>query len=482
MNREVKAHLIDLFERWAKEPAVDFEPLPAHGSDRKYFRIKGKQKQAIGVFNPDLKENIAFLTFTKHFRELHLNVPQIYLQELDKNIYLEQDLGDTTLFSFLSEVRAKEGFSSKIIDVYKKVVRYLPRFQVEANKGLDYSVCYPRASFDRQSMHWDLNYFKYYFLKLAKIPFDEQRLENDFQTFMDFLLSTDRDYFLYRDFQSRNVMLVQGEPYFIDYQGGRKGALQYDLASLLFDAKADIPNEVRQLLLDEYLAALGNYLSVDRQKFLEFYYGYVYIRIMQALGAYGFRGFYERKPHFLRSVPYAIQNLEWLLHNVELPIDVPELMGVWEKLVRSSMLRTFGDAKLRLTVRIQSFSYKRGIPVDEKGHGGGFVFDCRMLPNPGREARYKNLTGYDQAVIAFLEKSPAVKTFLKHVQGLLDLMIPNYLERNFTDIMVAFGCTGGQHRSVYCANQLAQYISQKYAHKKVEVELRHRELEMKQEA
>ncbi|WP_456408233.1 RapZ C-terminal domain-containing protein [Caldithrix abyssi] len=475
MNQEIKGHLVKLFERWAGEKAASFEPLPAHGSDRKYYRIKGRHKQAIGVFNPDLKENIAFLTFTKHFRRLNLNVPEIYLQELDKNIYLEEDLGDTTLFSFLTEVRQKEGFSQKIIDVYKKVAAYLPRFQVEANEGLDYSVCYPRASFDRQSMHWDLNYFKYYFLKLAKIPFDEQSLENDFQTFMDFLLSTDRDYFLYRDFQSRNIMLVNGEPYFIDYQGGRKGALQYDLASLLFDAKADIPAEVRQQLLEEYLKALENYIPVNREKFLQYYYGYVYIRIMQALGAYGFRGFYERKEHFLKSVPYAIQNLEWLLHNADLPIDIPQLTAVWEQLVRSSYLRQFGDAHLRLTVRIQSFSYKRGIPVDEKGHGGGFVFDCRMLPNPGREARYKNLTGLDRPVIEFLQKAPEVKTFLQHVQGLLDLMVPNYLQRNFTDIMVAFGCTGGQHRSVFCASQLAEYLKKKYD---IDVQLRHRELEM----
>lgn len=277
-------------------------------------------------------------------------------------------------------------------------------------------------------------------------------------------------------------MLVNGEPYFIDYQGGRKGALQYDLASLLFDAKADIPSEVRQLLLEEYLAALEQYISVNREKFLQYYYGYVFIRIMQALGAYGFRGFYERKEHFLKSVPYAIQNLEWLLHNADLPIDIPELTGVWQKLVRSSVLRQFGDVHLRLTVRIQSFSYKRGIPVDEKGHGGGFVFDCRMLPNPGREARFKQLTGQDQPVIDYLAKKPEVKQFLQHVQGLLDLMVSNYLQRNFTDIMVAFGCTGGQHRSVYCANQLAAYLKKRYKNEKLEVEVRHRELEMMQES
>ncbi len=476
MTKEIEKNLKAMFERWADEPVHSIEPLPAHGSDRKYFRIKSKHKSAIGAYNPDMKENIAFLSLSKHFKSLNLNVPEIYSQELDKNIYLEQDLGDTTLFDFLSERREKEGFSQAIIDLSRKVVAYLPRFQIEANKGLDYSVCYPRGSFDRQSMHWDLNYFKYYFLKLAKIPFDEQSLENDFQAFIDFLLSTERDYFLYRDFQSRNIMIVDGEPYFIDYQGGRKGALQYDLASLLFDAKADIPTEIRQELLEHYLDVLEKYIAVNRKKFLEYYYGYVLIRIMQALGAYGFRGFYERKEHFLQSVPYAIQNLEWLLYNANLPIELPALTAVWEALVRSSFLRQLGNANLRLTVRIQSFSYKRGIPIDEKGHGGGFVFDCRMLPNPGRYAQYKNLTGNDSEVIRFFQNDPEVERFLYHVNDLLDMMVTNYQKRNFTDIMVAFGCTGGQHRSVYCANRLADYLKSKYD---LDIQVRHRELEMK---
>ena len=476
MKNEIEQNIKTMFERWADEQARSIEPLPAHGSDRQYFRIKSKNKTAIGVHNPDTKENIAFLSFSKHFKSLRLNVPEIFSQELDKYIYLEQDLGDTTLFDFLTEHRAKEGFSQSIINLYRKVVEYLPRFQIKAAKGLDYSVCYPRSSFDRQSMHWDLNYFKYYFLKLAKIPFDEQSLENDFQALIDFLLSTDRDYFLYRDFQSRNVMVVDGEPYFIDYQGGRKGALQYDLASLLFDAKADIPNEARQKLLEHYLNALEKYVSVDRKKFMQFYYGYVLIRIMQALGAYGFRGFYERKEHFLQSVPYAIQNLEWLLHNADIPVELPALTVVWEALVRSSFLRQLGNVNLRLTVRIQSFSYKRGIPIDEKGHGGGFVFDCRVLPNPGRYERFKNFTGNDAPVIEFLQNEPEVERFLYHVNDLLDMMVSNYQKRNFTDIMVAFGCTGGQHRSVYCANRLAEYLKEKYD---VDVQVRHRELEMK---
>ncbi len=476
MGQDITEHLKQLFERWSKEKAVRIEPLPAHGSDRQYFRIFGAGKTAIGVYNPDIKENIAFLTFSKHFSEKGLLVPSIYDQELDKDIYLEQDLGDTTLFSFLTEKRQENGFSDEIISMYEKVVDQLPRFQVEANKGLDYSVCYPRKSFDRQSMMWDLNYFKYYFLKLAKIPFDEQALEDDFQKFTDFLLAVDRNYFLYRDFQSRNVMIVKDEPYFIDYQGGRKGALQYDLASLLYDAKADIPQEIRIRLLDRYLDRLEELTAVNREQFLQFYHGYVLIRLMQALGAYGFRGFYERKEHFLKSVPYAIKNLEWLLNHAEFPIELPALTAVWNGLVRSTILRQFGDAHLRLTVRIQSFSYRRGIPVDEKGHGGGYVFDCRLLPNPGRYDTFKTQTGNDQAVIDFLKKEEEVRRFLKHVQAIVDQMVENYQHRNFTDILVAFGCTGGQHRSVYCANQLARHLKSKF---QIDVEVRHRELEMR---
>lgn len=479
MNSEYKKQLQHLFERWADEPMNAMTALPAHGSDRRYFRISGATKKAIGVYNPDLKENIAFLSFSKSFRNNGLNVPAIYEQELDKHIYLEEDLGDTTLFDFLSREREKNGFSNALIKVYEKVVDTLPLFQVKAAAHIDYTVCYPRASFDRQSMMWDLNYFKYYFLKLAKIPFDEQALENDFTTFVDFLLSSPRDYFLYRDFQSRNIMLHRDDVWFIDYQGGRKGALQYDLASLLYDAKADIPQKVRDHLLERYLESLSKLIPVQRERFLQYFQGFVFIRIMQALGAYGFRGFYERKPHFLKSVPYAIQNLERLLHNVTLPVEIPALINAWSKLVRSSYLRTLGDSQLKLTVRIESFSYKRGIPWDEKGHGGGFVFDCRSLPNPGREEAYKTLTGNDPEVIAYLEKHKEVDTFLAHTTALIDHAVRNYQSRNFTDLMVAYGCTGGQHRSVYCANRLAEHLRKNFD---VTVMLRHREQEMKTSA
>ena len=475
MKSELKKDLSHLYKSWSGAKPREIEPLPAHGSAREYYRITDGSRTAIGTYNEDRAENIAFLEFSRHFQKTGLAVPEIYLDNLDKNIYLEQDLGDVTLFSFLSEEREKSGFSDNIIKAYEDVVKALPEFQIKAAKNLNYDVCYPRHSFDKQSMMWDLNYFKYYFLKLAKIPFDEQKLEDDFEKFTQFLLSTERDYFLYRDFQSRNVMLVDGKPYFIDYQGGRKGALQYDIASLLYDAKADIPKEVREHLLETYVIKLKSMIDIDRDSFLEFYYGYVFIRIMQALGAYGFRGFYERKSHFLKSVPYAIRNLEILLHTVKLPVELPALTDAWSRLIRSTFLRQLGDADLRLIVRIQSFSYKRGIPWDEKGHGGGFVFDCRALPNPGRYPEFADFTGNDKDVITFLKKEEDVSGYLNNVFEIIDQAVMNYQKRNFTDLMVAFGCTGGQHRSVYCTNQLNAYLKEKY---KIDVEVRHRELEM----
>ncbi len=478
MRESLINNLKKLYLVWSGEKARTIEPLPAHGSSREYYRIESASNKAIGVYNEDKSENVAFVEFSKHFHQTGLPVPQLYAEDIKNDIYLEQDLGDETLFSFLTRIREKENFSDTIIDVYEKVVKTLPQFQIQGAKGLDYSVCYPRHSFDKQSMMWDLNYFKYYFLKLAKIPFDEQKLEDDFEKFTAFLLSAKRDYFLYRDFQSRNVMLVEGKPYFIDYQGGRKGALHYDLASLLYDAKADIPQKVRKHLLEKYIEALQQYISVDKESFLEYYHGYVYIRIMQALGAYGFRGFYERKSHFLNSVPYAIRNLEVLLQTVRLPIELPTLVDAWSRLVRSTFLRQLGNVELHLTARIQSFSYKRGIPWDERGHGGGFVFDCRALPNPGRYPEYANSTGNDQDVIDFFFKKSAVDQYLKNIFNILDQSVSNYKERNFTDLMIAFGCTGGQHRSVYCANRVRDYLKEKH---QISVEIRHRELEMQRQ-
>ncbi len=307
----------------------------------------------------------------------------------------------------------------------------MPRFQVEAGRDLNYKVCYPRSSFDRQSIAWDLNYFKYYFLRLAGIPFNEQALENDFNRLTKLLLAAPHDYFLYRDFQSRNVMLRDRQPYFLDYQGGRKGALQYDIASLLYDGKADLPPALRQELLDHYLDSLSGFIPVDRGEFMEHYYAYVYVRIMQALGAYGFRGFYERKPHFLQSVPYALKNLRWLAHNVKLPVALPALMDAFQGMLSSEKLQQLAPSSATLTVRIFSFSFHHQMPADDSGNGGGFVFDARSLPNPGREDRFKQLTGKDAPVIDYLNQQETVHQFLEHAQTLVDASVSAYQRRGF---------------------------------------------------
>src|ERR1700690_2983205 len=324
-----------LFEQRFQTPPDRIHALQGElgGSGRKIIRLGSAQVSAIGILYGVREENLAFLEFSKHFRRHGLPVPEIYAEDLDRGAYLEEDFGATTLFQFLSKNREGERIAPSAIEAYRKVVAILPRFQIEAGRDLNYNVCYPRQSFDRQSITWDLNYFKYYFLRLAGISFNEQALEDDFNSLTDFLLSADRDYFLYRDFQSRNVMLRDGQPFFLDYQGGRKGALQYDIASLLYDAKADLTPALRQQLLDHYLHGLTIYLNLDRPAFRHCYYGYVYVRIMQALGAYGFRGFYERKEHFLQSVPYALKNLRWLLHHVELPVALPALMEAFKSMV-----------------------------------------------------------------------------------------------------------------------------------------------------
>jgi aminoglycoside/choline kinase family phosphotransferase len=468
--------LKQLFERHFHSPAERVQPLQGElgGSGRKIIRLASKAATAIGILYDVREENVAFLEFSKHFRRHSLPVPEIYGEALSEGAYLEEDLGDTTLFQFLSKNRAADKIAPEVVEAYRKVVAMLPRFQVEAGRDLNYKVCYPRESFDRQSIAWDLNYFKYYFLRLAGIAFNEQALEDDFGRLTKFLLSVPREYFLYRDFQSRNIMLRNGEPFFLDYQGGRKGALQYDIASLLYDAKADLPPELRRQLLDHYLDSLAGSITFDREVFMQHYYGYVYIRIMQALGAYGFRGFYERKAHFLQSVPYALKNVRWLLHNVKLPIAVPTLMEAFNSMLASEKLQSVASSGELLTVRIFSFSFHRGLPKDDTGNGGGFIFDGRSLPNPGREEQFKPLTGRDAPVIEYLNQQESVHQFLANATSLVAASVSSYQRRGFKNLMVSFGCTGGQHRSVFLAEQLARHLRTRDG---VEVVLHHRELE-----
>jgi aminoglycoside/choline kinase family phosphotransferase len=486
-----------LFEQHFHAPPEHVQPLQGQlgGSGRIIVRLQGGNQSVIGILYDVREENRAFLEFSRHFRRHGLPVPEIFADDLLHGAYIEQDLGDTTLFEFLVKNRTGTDIAPPVVDAYRKVVAMLPRFQIEAGRDLNYKVCYPRSSFDRQSIAWDLNYFKYYFLRLAGIPFNEQALENDYSRLTKFLLSAPRDYFLYRDYQSRNVMLVDGQPFFLDYQGGRKGALHYDIASLLYDAKADLPPALRQTLLDLYIETVGGFIGIEREAFLHHYYAFVYARIMQALGAYGFRGFYERKPHFLQSVPYAVKNLRWLLEHATLPIALPALTSAFQGIVVSQKLLALtgeigrrgrstdtpqqallpAPATDKLVARIFSFSFHRGgPPKDETGHGGGFVFDARSLPNPGREERFKSLTGKDAPVIDYLRQHKSVDEYLKNAEALVDASISNYQSRGFKSLTASFGCTGGQHRSVYLAEALAKHLRRKEG---VEVVLRHVELE-----
>jgi aminoglycoside/choline kinase family phosphotransferase len=469
--------LVRLYSTQFGSPPRSILEIAGDGSNRSYYRLIGDDlRTAVGAVGPDHEENRAFISYTNAFRSVDLPVPEIYGVDEPVGVWLEEDLGDTTLFNALVDARRREPgalFPSSMLGAYKRVVEILPRFQVDGGRVIDYSMAYPRDAFDRQSILWDLNYFKYHFLKLAHVPFNEQRLENDFATLADFLLRADTSHFLYRDFQSRNIMLVDDEPYFIDYQGGRRGAPQYDIASLLYDAKAAIPQPVRDELLAHYLDSLEQHIEVDRAAFVQLYRGYVLVRIMQAMGAYGYRGFFERKQRFLQSVPYAARNIRRILDN-GMPVPVPELEAVFRRIVDAWADRgADSDPGPGLTVRVASFSFKRGYPEDDAGHGGGFVFDCRALPNPGRHLEYRHLCGRDAGVVEYIERSAEPHHFWSSVTPLVGAQIEEYLRRGFSSLSVAFGCTGGQHRSVYFAERLAAHIRHQFP--QVRVKLEHRE-------
>lgn len=471
-QKEQQEKILAFFKQSTGKTPSSIHALPPSGSDRKYYRISYDSKSILGAYNPVEEENTAFIHFTKHFRSLQLPVPEVIDYSEKENIYLLEDLGDTTLFSLLPHHRDQICFDDTIMNIYKKILDVLPVFQVKGAKNLDFSVCFPRHAFDRNSMMWDLNYFKYYFLKLAGIMYNEQKLEEDFQALCDYLLESKQEYFLYRDFQSRNIMIKDNKPWFIDYQGGRKGALQYDIASLLYDAKANIHPSQRVELLNYYIQSLQKQTQIEEVSFKNHYYGFVLIRIMQAMGAYGFRGFYEKKPLFLQSIPYAKRNLRWLLEKNKIPEQTPYLQTIAEKIINSEALKKYDKATSVLKVSIRSFSYRKGLPPDESGNGGGFVFDCRSLPNPGREDVYKQMTGKDQPVIEYLEKEPSVLEFADNTSKIVENSINVYLKRGFTHLMVSYGCTGGQHRSVFNAERLAKRINEKFD---VMIDLKHEE-------
>jgi len=461
-----------LFQQYTGKLPETIIPFSGSGSNRKYFRLSTPEISLIGVEGVSVEENKAFIELSNHFYKQGLPVPQVFAKSENSLFYLQEDLGNISLFDVISEGRKTGIFSEEEKKLLKQTIAALPEIQFKGAEGLDFSICYPQPEFDKRTVFWDLNYFKYYFLKMSNVDFQENLLENDFEKFANILLQEQTGTFLYRDFQSRNVMIHNGKPYFIDFQGGRKGPVYYDVASFLWQAKANFPDELRNELLDVYLKTLSKYQPhTDSVKFKKQLRYFVLFRILQVLGAYGFRGYIEKKSHFLESIPFALNNLNELLQE-----DFPEIPYLQRLLVELSSVflplpPPKGD-RLTLAITIYSFSYKKGIPEDISGNGGGYVFDCRAIHNPGKYEEYKNLTGLDRPVIDFLEKDGEILTFLDEIYKLADKHIERYIERGFTNLMFSFGCTGGQHRSVYSAQHLGEHIMRNY---KLNVTVIHRE-------
>ena len=484
---------------------AEVEIIPGAGSNRQYYRLKGNDGSTlIGAVGTSRDENHAFCYLAKHFTEAGLPVPQVVAESEDGLRYLQNDLGKQSLFDALKGGREAGGrYNAHERELLRRTIAALPAMQILGAHELDFSQCYPQEALDETNVLFDLNYFKYCFLKATGLDFHELKLEASFQLMARDIVNIPGGAFMYRDFQARNVMLdAQGNPYFIDFQGGRKGPVQYDVASFLWQASARYPKKLRSELIKVYLQSLKQYQEVSEKKFRQGLQLCVLFRLLQVLGAYGFRGYFERKKHFLESIPPAMENLRDLLNEGGCPY--PYLNEVLIKLVSMPQFKpekkeevrradglkttelnpyqahpldgppTFSryDAQGPLVVRVFSFSYRKGIPEDTSGNGGGYVFDCRSTHNPGRYEPYKQLTGLDEPVIRFLEDDGEILTFLDSVYKLADAHITRYLQRGFTNLMFSFGCTGGQHRSVYSAQHLAEHIHKKFG---VEVHICHRE-------
>ena len=444
--------------------------LPTSGSHRRYFRLSGGNVSLIGVIGTSLEENRAFISISRHFKEKGLRVPTVFAVSDDEMAYIQEDLGDKILFDQISQGRESGLYSSIETSLLCRTIEQLPRIQFRGGSGLDWSVCYPQEAFDSRMIDFDLNYFKYCFLKATGLEFNEVQLQDDFEKFKADLLEEQEDTFMYRDFQARNVMIKDGEPWFIDYQGGRRGPVYYDVASFIWQARSRYPEDLKQELIRTYLRSLRSFKEVDEEQFHERLRLFVLFRTLQVLGAYGFRGYFEKKPHFLASVPYAMDNLRTLLRK---PFDsYPYLNDLLTRLC--SMPQFYESAPdTRLEVQIYSFAYKKGIPADNTGNGGGYVFDCRSINNPGKYEHYRQFNGNDPEVIKFLEDDGEVTVFLDSVYKLVDAHVQRFIERKFTHLQVCFGCTGGQHRSVYCAEHLAGHLAGKF---NIKVRLTHREM------
>lgn len=465
----------ELFQKYTGKAPVSIEELPSSGSNRRYFRVHGEDSTLICAKGTSVEENIAFWEIDRHFLNKGIRVPKVLIHSDNFEYYLQEDLGDQILFNLVKDGREKGSYSPEEKALLIKAIKALPKIQFEGGDGLDYSICFPQPEFDERMISFDQNYFKYCFLKATGVEFSEIALDNDFRKMSDYLMQNMSDTFLYRDFQARNVMFRDGKPYFIDFQGGRKGPVYYDVASFIWQAKASYSEEFKMELIDAYLEALKEYRPVDKEEFLKTLRHFVLFRTLQVLGAYGYRGYFEKKPHFVQSVPYAMANLKKLLKT---PFEeYPYLTKLLGELVSMKEFNEMNKDKT-LEVSIFSFAYKKGIPNDISGNGGGYVFDCRALENPGKYEHYKHFTGQDQEVIKFMEDDGGVFKFLDNVYSLVDAHVTRFIQRKFTHLMVSFGCTGGQHRSVYCAEHLAAHIAKKY---NVRVHVTHRELEQEKD-
>ena len=465
-----------LFKQYTGSAPVSKVALTGSASHRRYYRLTGADgRTLIGVEGTDTDENRAFLTIDRHFASKGINVPKVVAE--DGLCYLQEDLGSMVLYDALASGRASGQYGPDEVALLRKTLAALPKIQVEGARGLDFSVCYPQPSFDARMVDFDLNYFKYDFLKLSGLEFNEVRLQDDFDRLRADLLAESSDTFLYRDFNARNVMLVDGDPWFIDFQGGRRGPVYYDVASFLWQARARYPESLREELLQVYLDSLRAYGPVDETHFRERLRVFILFRMLQVLGCYGYRGLWEGNKAFIDSIPAAFGIVQSIL-----PFsDYPYLSEVLANLCRGALSpegvatdseKNTPSSGAPLTVIIYSFSYKKGIPEDTSGNGGGYVFDCRSVHNPGKYERFKQLTGLDAPVIEFLEEDGEILRFLDHVYSLVDAHVERFLSRGFTHLQVSFGCTGGQHRSAYSAQHLAEHLVAKYP---VKVHLIHRE-------
>jgi aminoglycoside/choline kinase family phosphotransferase len=470
MSTELKS----LFKKHTGKQATEVIELPSSGSNRRYFRLKNDTVSLIGVRGTSIEENRAFYKMAKHFKKQKINVPNVYMHSADWMHYIQEDLGDTLLFNVIQKGRLTRVFDHDEKKILRKTIQMLPQIQFKGAEGFDFNMCFPQPEFNERSIFWDLNYFKYCFLKSTGIDFQENRLEDDFAEMTKILLRNKTTTFMYRDFQSRNVMIKDGEPYFIDFQGGRKGPFYYDLASFLWQAKANFTDELRKQLINDYVESLKKITDIFESDFHHQLQHFVLFRTLQVLGAYGFRGYFEKKPHFIQSVPFAIDNLRSLLNQGY--SEYPYLCKILNELTN---LKQFSDdlKKHRLEVSIYSFAYKKGIPNDISGNGGGYVFDCRAINNPGKYERYNQFNGLDEPVIKYLEDDGEIITFLENVYKIVENSVNRYIDRKFTNLMVCFGCTGGQHRSVYAAQHLAEYLNKKIG---VKVNLVHREQNIEQ--